>query len=72
MTTAIAAALAVALPAIMSAWGQGKASTAAMDATWRQPEAAGDIRTTLLIAMAFMEALTIFGLLVAFLLIGKI
>ncbi len=68
---ALGAAIAVALPAVFSALGQGRAAAAAMDATWRQPEAAGDIRTTLLIAMAFMEALTIFGLLIGFLLVGK-
>ena len=38
----------------------------------RQPEAAGDIRTSLILALAFMEALTIYGLLVAFLLLGNI
>ena len=43
-----------------------------MDAIARQPEAAGNIRSTMIIAMALMEALTIYGLLIAFMLIGKI
>ena len=43
-----------------------------MEAIARQPEAAGDIRSTLVIALALMEALTIYGLLIAFMLLGKI
>ena len=38
----------------------------------RQPEAAKDIRGALLLSMALMEALTIYGLLIAFMLVGKI
>lgn len=43
-----------------------------MEAIARQPEAAGDVRSTLVIALALMEALTIYGLLIAFMLLGKI
>ena len=39
-----------------------------MEAIARQPESAGDIRTTLLLSMAFIEALTLFGLVVSILL----
>lgn len=56
---------------IFPALGQGKVAASAMDAIARQPEAAGDIRTSLILAMAFMEALTIYGLLIAFMLLGK-
>ena len=69
---AIAAALAVALSTIGPAIGQGITASKAMDAIARQPEAAGNIRSTMIIAMALMEALTIYGLLIAFMLIGKI
>lgn len=68
----IAAALVMAFSTIFPAIAQGKTATAAMEAIARQPEAAGDVRTSLILAMAFMEALTIYGLLVAFLLLGKI
>ena len=61
-------ALSVALAAIGSAIGQGWATSRAMDGIARQPEAAGDIRTTLLIALAFMEALTLFAFVIAILL----
>lgn len=67
----LAAALAVSLATIGPALGQGMAAGKAMDAIARQPEAAGDIRTTLILSLAFMEALTIYGLLIAFMLLGK-
>ena len=69
---ALAAALSVSLSAAGTAIGQGLASSKAMDAIARQPEAAGDIRTSLILSLGLMEALTIYGLLIAFLLVGKI
>lgn len=69
---AIAAALAIAISTIFPALGQGKVGTAAMESIARQPEAAGDIRTAMILAMALLEALTIYGLLIAFMIIGKI
>ncbi|NMA02469.1 MAG: ATP synthase F0 subunit C [Clostridia bacterium] len=69
---ALAAGLVMALSTIFPALAQGKTATAAMEAIARQPEASGDIRTSLILALAFMEALTIYGLLVAFLLLGNI
>jgi len=65
-------ALAVALPAMVSAFSQGWATTRAMDNMGRQPEAAGDIRSTLLVALAFMEALTLFAMIVAILIWTKV
>lgn len=69
---AIAAAIAIALSTIGPAIGQGLASKGAMDAISRQPEKSGEIRSTLIIALALMEALAIYGLLIAFMLIGKV
>ncbi len=69
---AIAAAFCMALSTIGPALGQGKTASAAMEAIARQPEAAGDIRSTLILSLGLMEALTIYGLLVAFMLVGKI
>ena len=68
---ALAAALAVALSTIGPAIGQGITASKAMEAMARQPEAAGNIRSSMIIALALMEALTIYGLLIAFMLIGK-
>ncbi len=69
---AIAAAIAVAISTIFPAIGQGLTSKAAMESIARQPDAAKDIRSTLIIALALMEALTIYGLLVALMLVSKI
>ena len=69
---ALAAALCIAVSTIFPALGQGKTAAAAMESIARQPGAANDIRSTLIISLALMEALTIYGLLIAFLLIGKI
>lgn len=69
---ALAAALTIAVSTIAPALGQGMAAKAAMESIARQPEKSGDIRSTLIIAMALMEALTIYGLLIAFMLISKI
>ncbi|MCR5090872.1 MAG: ATP synthase F0 subunit C [Oscillospiraceae bacterium] len=69
---AIAAALAIAISTIAPAIGQGMAASKAMDAIARQPEAAGNIRSTMILAMGLMEALTIYGLLIAFMLVSKI
>ncbi len=72
MSTAIAAAIAIALSTIAPAIAQGITAKAAMESMARQPELAGQIRSTLIIALALMEALTIYGLLIAFMLISKI
>ena len=55
---AIAAALAIAVSTMFPALGQGKTATAAMEAIARQPEAAGEIRSTLILSLGLMEALT--------------
>ena len=68
---ALAAAIAVALSTLGPGIGQGIAASKAMEAIARQPEAAGNIRSSMIIALALMEALTIYGLLIAFMLIGK-
>ena len=69
---AIAAALAIAISTIFPALGQGRTAKAAMEIIARQPDAARDIRSALIISMALMEALTIYGLLIAFILTTKI
>ncbi len=69
---AIAAALTIAFSTVFPALGQGKAAKTALESIARQPDAAKDIRSTLLLSLALMEALTIYGLLVAFMLVGKI
>lgn len=69
---AIGAGFAVGIAAVGAGIGQGIASGKAFESIARQPEVSGVIRTLLFIALAFMETLTIYGLLIAFMLIGKI
>lgn len=66
---AIASALAIGLAALGATAAQGKATAAAMDAIWRQPEAAGEVRGALIVALALMEAIAIYGLLIGILLL---
>lgn len=69
---AIAAAIAIAVSTIFPAVAQGKTASKAMESIARQPDAAKDIRSTLIISMALIEALTIYGLLIALMLVAKV
>jgi F-type H+-transporting ATPase subunit c len=68
----LALPLGVGLAAIGSGIGLGRAVGSAMEAIGRQPEAAGKIQVAMVIGAAFIEALTIYALVVAILLMGKI
>ena len=65
----VGAGLAVGLAAIGPGVGQGSAAAQAVEGIARQPEAEGKIRSTLLLSFAFMESLTIYGLVVALVLL---
>ena len=69
---ALAAALSISVSTVFPALGQGLAAKAAMESIARQPDAAKDIRSTLIIALSLMEALTIYGLLIGFMLAAKV
>ena len=69
---ALAAALAIAISTIGPAIGQGITASKAMEAIGRQPEASGKILAPLIISLAMMEALTIYGLVIAFVIAGNI
>ena len=49
---ALAAAISIAVSTIFPALSQGKAAAAAMESIARQPDAAGDVRSSLIISMA--------------------
>jgi len=66
ITPKAVAALALAISGFGGAIGMGLAITKAMEGISRQPEAANAIRGTLLVALAFIEALTIYALLAYF------
>ncbi|TAK09635.1 MAG: ATP synthase F0 subunit C [Candidatus Manganitrophaceae bacterium] len=69
---AFALPLAVGIAALGSAIGLGLAVRAALEAIGRQPEASGKIQTAMIIGAAFIEALTIYALLVVFLFMGRV
>lgn len=69
---AIAAGLAIAIAAFGGALAQGKAAAAALEGIARNPDAAGKIQTPMIIALALIESLVIYALLIAFMLQGKI
>lgn len=69
---AIASAIVMTISTITPAIAQGLTSKTAMESIARQPDAAGNIRSTLIVALALMEALAIYGLLIAFMLISQI
>lgn len=64
---ALALPLALALSVMASAFGLGKAVTAAMEAIARQPEAGQRIQGAMIIGCGFIEALTIYALVVVLL-----
>ena len=65
----IGAGLSIGLAAIGPGIGQGTAAGQAVEGIARQPEAEGKIRGTLLLSFAFLESLTIYGLVVALVLL---
>ena len=69
---AVAAALAICIAAFGSALGQGNVASKALEGMARQPEAAGMLRTNMILALAFIESLSIYALVIAFLLAAKI
>ena len=69
---AIGAALAIGVAALGVALGQGKVGAKALEAMARQPEMASKLQTAMILALGLMEALCIYALLIAFMIIGKI
>ena len=69
---AVGAGIAVGVAAVGAGLGQGRAVAAAMESIGRNPNAADRILTPMVIGIAFMEALAIYALVIAFFLQGKI
>ncbi len=62
---AIGAALAIGIGAIGPGIGIGLAVRGAMEAIGRNPEAAGEIRTTMIVGAALAEAVAIYAFVIA-------
>ncbi len=69
LVTIIGSAVGIVLGALTPAIVEGRAVIRALDGITRQPEAADDLRTTLLISMALLESTAIYVLLVILVLI---
>lgn len=67
----IAAGFGAGIATIGAGLGIGKIASAAMDGTARQPAAAGDIRTSMLISAAFIEGVALFAEVVCIILATK-
>lgn len=66
---AIAVGLGLPIAVLGAALGQGKIGASAMEAIARQPEATGKIQTAMIIALALVESLAIYALLVSLILL---
>jgi F-type H+-transporting ATPase subunit c len=64
----LAAGIGAGLSVIGAGLGIGKLAAAAMEGSARQPTAAGDIRTSMIIAAALIEGATLFAIVVTLLL----
>ncbi len=67
----LAAGFGAGLSVIGAGIGIGKLAAAAMDASGRQPEVAGQVRTSMLIAAALIEGVTFFALAICIILATK-
>jgi F-type H+-transporting ATPase subunit c len=68
----LAAALAIGLAALGGGIGQGRAAGSAVEGISRNPQAYNRIFTPMILGLALIESLVIYGLVIAFLLYGKI
>jgi F-type H+-transporting ATPase subunit c len=67
----LSAGIGAGLVVIGAGLGIGKLAAATMEATGRQPEAAGQVRTAMIIAAALIEGATFFGLAICIILASK-
>jgi F-type H+-transporting ATPase subunit c len=67
----LSAGIGAGLAVLGAGFGIGRLAASALEAIGRQPEAVGDLRTTMIIAAALVEGVTLFALVICFLLVGK-
>ncbi len=65
----MAAALGAGIAVLGAGLGIGRIGSTAMEAIARQPEAAGDIRTTMIVAAALIEGAAFFAIVVCLLIL---
>ena len=69
---AIGSGIGIAIAAFGGALGQGRAAAAALEGIARNPEASTKIQTPMIVALAFIESLVIYALVITFLLQAKV
>lgn len=67
--TKIASVFGAALIVVAASWGIGKIGTVALESMARQPEAAGDIRGSMVVAAALIEGVSFFAIIICALVI---
>jgi F-type H+-transporting ATPase subunit c len=67
----LSAGIGAGLVVIGAGFGIGKIASSAMDASGRNPEVLGEIRTSMIIAAALIEGVALFGLVICILLAIK-
>jgi F-type H+-transporting ATPase subunit c len=67
----LAAGIGSGIVALGAGLGIGRLAASAMEGSARQPEASGDIRTSMIIAAALIEGVALFGLVICILLAIK-
>lgn len=67
----LAGGIAIGLASFGTAIGIGMLAAKAMEGISRQPSAASEIRTSMIIAIAFVEALCLYALVIALILVTK-
>lgn len=69
---ALAAGIGFGLAAGLAAIGQGLVGSRAAEGAARNPGAAGQVQTLMIIALALIESLVLFALLIAFVVVGPV
>ena len=67
----LGAGIGAGLAVIGAGLGIGRLAASALEAIGRQPEAVGDLRTTMIIGAALVEGVALFALVICFILAGK-
>lgn len=67
----IAAGLAIIGSALGAAYGNSKVVSTTLESMARQPELSSELRSTMILGMAFIEAVPILGVVVALLIVLK-
>lgn len=69
---ALGAGLAIGIGALGCGMGQGRLAAAAMESLGRNPNSEPQIRTWMIVGLAFVESLSLYALLIAYIMQGKI